>query len=217
VSLYGTSTVKRLSPRQVEEFGQLLLQIIEEEQPTSVRGVHYRAIGFNVLDKDSDKKRNNYRRVQRRALAMHRKGTLLYHWITDGSRPVSGHTRYKDLDAFFRQAAGHYRKELLRQAGEDPPDDQYLARVGYAAERSRTDEQTQRRVVARIVERWPSVRLSFNQALTNVREEGRDEDFELTKADALRLAKRRSERTWKEREVAYLQRLESKAKDREET
>jgi hypothetical protein len=111
---------------------------------------------------------------------------------------------------------------LFRQAGEDPPDDQYLARVGYAAKRSGIiDERTQVRIAARIVERWPEVRLSFKQALADVREEEeeeeRDERFPYTKADEMRLVERRSARKWKQREEWHRQWLESQDQYGEET
>ena len=111
--------------------------------------------------------------------------------------------------------------ELLRQAGEDPPDQQYLARVGREAKRARVGEQTQWRVAARIVQRWPSRRLSFKQALADVRKEESDQDgdesFPYTKADEMRVAQRRSARKWKQREEEYRQWLESQAQYGEET
>ncbi len=112
---------------------------------------------------------------------------------------------------------------LLRQAGEDPPDQQYLARVGREAKRARVGEQTQWRVAARIVGRWPDeVRLSFKQALSDVRKEESeqegDERFPITKADEMRLARRRSARKAKKWEAQIEQwEQEREAQYREET
>jgi hypothetical protein len=81
-----------------------------------VRGVYYVCLGLDLVDKDHGDKRPNYDKVQRRLLAMRRKGDLPYGWITDGSRPVYGHIRYRNLDDFFRQAAGTYRKEYWQDS-----------------------------------------------------------------------------------------------------
>jgi hypothetical protein len=116
VSLYGTSAVRRLNKRQVVEFEGRLYEIVKVERPTSVRGVYYVCLGLDLLDKDHGDKRPNYDKAQRRLLAMRRNGMLPYGWITDGSRPVYGHTRYRDLDEFFRQAAGQYRKEYWQNS-----------------------------------------------------------------------------------------------------
>ena len=116
MSRYGTSTGRRLSKREDEEFKQELFEIIEKDRPTSVRGGYYGALGLDLVDKDRGGKNNNYRRVQRRLLAMRRAGVLPYSWITDGSRPVYGHTRYRDLEEFSRQVAGQYRKEYWQDS-----------------------------------------------------------------------------------------------------
>ncbi len=111
MSAYGTSTVKRLSGDQLQDFDWALLEIAEREAPTSVRGMYYGAIGCGLVDKDGENKNHNYRRVQRRILAMRRGGMMPYGWITDGSRTIYGHSRYADADQFARQVAGQYRKE----------------------------------------------------------------------------------------------------------
>lgn len=111
MSVYGTSTVRRLSRGQIEDLDRALFAIAEREAPTSVRGMYYEAIGCGLVDKDGEKKNHNYRRVQRRILAMRRGGLLPYGWITDGSRTIYGHNRYADADQFARQVAGQYRKE----------------------------------------------------------------------------------------------------------
>jgi hypothetical protein len=111
MSIYGTSAVRRLSRLQAAELDDRLLSIAYEEHPTSVRGMYYMAIGADLVDKDSQNKRNNYMRVQRRLLAMRRDGRLPYGWITDGSRTIYGHTRYDDPTQFARSVAGRYRKD----------------------------------------------------------------------------------------------------------
>jgi hypothetical protein len=88
-----------------------LLTIAEAERPTSVRSMYYMALGAGLIDKDADKRTNNYDRVQRRLLALRRDGRLPYSWITDGSRTRYGRARWKDPRHFARSVAGQYRKE----------------------------------------------------------------------------------------------------------
>jgi hypothetical protein len=111
VSVYGTSVVKRLSKSQARELDHLLLAIAEQERPTSVRGMYYMAMGADLIDKDSQGKRNNYMRVQRRLLQMRRDGRMPYSWITDGSRTIYGYERFADEDDFSAYAANIYRKD----------------------------------------------------------------------------------------------------------
>ncbi len=110
-SAYGTSVVKRLSKLKAEALDNRLLEIAEAEQPTSVRGMYYMAMGAGLIDKDSQNKRNNYMRVQRRVLQLRRDGRIPYFWITDGSRKVYRHLRFDDPDDFADYAADIYRKD----------------------------------------------------------------------------------------------------------
>jgi len=98
VSVYGTSVVKRLSKNQVADLDSHLLAIAAAEKPTSVRGMYYMAMGAGLIDKDTQAKRNNYMRVQRRLLQMRRDGRMPYSWITDGSRTIYGYDRFADED-----------------------------------------------------------------------------------------------------------------------
>jgi phage portal protein BeeE len=52
VSGYGTSTVRRLVGRLAAELDEWLFEIAEREQPTSVRGMYYSALGYGLVDKD---------------------------------------------------------------------------------------------------------------------------------------------------------------------
>lgn len=111
MTAYGTSVVKRLSKVQTTELDERLLEIARAEQPTSVRGMYYMAMGEGLIDKDAHGNRNNYMRVQRRVLQLRRDGTMPYHWITDGSRTVYGDFRYQDPREFADYAASIYRKD----------------------------------------------------------------------------------------------------------
>ena len=111
MSGYGTSNVRRLSKAQAADLDARLLTIASQERPTSVRGMYYMALAAGLIDKDAQKKRHNYMRVQRRLLQMRRNGRMPYHWITDGSRTIYGYARYQDLGEFANYAASIYRKD----------------------------------------------------------------------------------------------------------
>ena len=111
MSAYGTSVVKRLSKVQTTELEERLIEIASVEQPTSVRGMYYMAMGARLVDKDSQGKRNNYMRVQRRILQLRRDGRIPYYWITDGTRKVYPYNRFDGVDDFAGVAADFYRKD----------------------------------------------------------------------------------------------------------
>jgi hypothetical protein len=111
VPVYGTSAVKRLSKVQTAELDERLLEIARDEQPTSVRGMYYMAMGAGLIDKDAQGTRNNYLRVQRRILRLRRDGRMPYHWITDGGRTVYRHNRFDGVYDFAAAAADIYRKD----------------------------------------------------------------------------------------------------------
>jgi 5S rRNA maturation endonuclease (ribonuclease M5) len=111
MSVYGTRVIRRLSKSQAADLDSRLLAIAEREKPTSVRGIYYMALAADLIDKDSQAKRNNYMRVQRRLLQMRRDGRMSYSWITDGNRTIYGYDRFADEDAFSAYAANIHRKD----------------------------------------------------------------------------------------------------------
>ena len=111
MSVYGTSLVKRLSKLQTTALDERLLEIARFEQPTSVRGLYYMAMGQGLIDKDAHGKRNNYMRVQRRILQLRRNRRIPYFWITDGSRKVYRYNRFDGVEDFAGAAADFYRKD----------------------------------------------------------------------------------------------------------
>ena len=111
MTAYGTSQIRRLTPDQTRGLDAALLRIAEEEQPTSVRGMYYAAMGHDLVDKDRGGSRANYGRVQRRLLTLRREGAMPYGWITDGSRTVYGEDRYPGPSEFLRSVASRYRRD----------------------------------------------------------------------------------------------------------
>lgn len=113
----GARTTKRgrRTKAEVAELREALYEIVEENQPATVRGVFYLAETAGLVPKDDTK---GYRPVQRELLKMRREGLIPWGWITDGSRSRFGHHRYGGLEAYARQVAANYRRDYWYSSPE---------------------------------------------------------------------------------------------------
>lgn len=117
MNTYGARAIKKRGRRtkaEIQELRDALLEIVEENQPVTVRGVFYLATSASLVPKDDAK---GYRPVQRELLKMRREGIIPWGYITDGSRAVYGLRRYRSLDSYARQVARNYRRDYW---GESP-------------------------------------------------------------------------------------------------
>ncbi len=111
MSVYGARTIKGRARRTKAEIGALreaLYEIVEANEPATVRGVFYLAETAGLVPKDDA---TGYRPVQRELLKMRREGMIPWGWITDGSRSRFGYRRYGGLDAYAKQVAANYRRD----------------------------------------------------------------------------------------------------------
>lgn len=92
-----------------------LVRIAAANRPITVRGVFYRAVAEGLIPKDETR---GYRVVQRRLVKLRAEGDIPYGWITDGSRTIRGHIRYRDADEFARSVKVRYRQDYWRNADE---------------------------------------------------------------------------------------------------
>ena len=106
----GTSTVRRSrrTRAQIEALDAELVGIVDDFRPATVRQVFYQAVNRGLVPKSETK---GYRVVQRRLVVLRESGEIPYGWIVDGTRYVTGHNRYRDLEQFTEYAAGLYRKD----------------------------------------------------------------------------------------------------------
>ena len=108
---YGTSPTKRnrRSKSDIRELKVALHDIIEQEQPATVRQVFYRAVSAGLIDKTE----NEYKKTVCRLLAdMRRDGTLPYDWIADNTRWRRKPRTYNTLDEMLTLTAETYRRAL---------------------------------------------------------------------------------------------------------
>jgi hypothetical protein len=118
MSVYGARTTKGRSRRtraEMDALRDVLYEIVELNQPVTVRGVFYLATTLGVVPKDDVK---GYRPVQRGLLKMRRDGAIPWGWITDGSRSVYGGNRYGTLGSYAQQVAANYRKDYWHDSRE---------------------------------------------------------------------------------------------------
>lgn len=110
MTVYGTSPIKRTrrTKAEIEELDAALVEIVEQFRPVTVRQVFYQAVNHGLVPKSETK---GYRVVQRRLVALRESRDIPYGSIVDGTRYVTGYTRYEDLDEFTSYAAGLYRKD----------------------------------------------------------------------------------------------------------
>lgn len=106
----GTSTVKRSrrTKSEIEALDAALVGIVADFRPATVRQVFYQAVNRGLVPKSET---TGYRVVQRRLVALRETGGIPHGWIVDGTRYVTGHNRYRDLEEFTDYAAGLYRKD----------------------------------------------------------------------------------------------------------
>jgi len=113
--VYSTSTTKgtRRTKAEIEALDEALVRIIQRYRPVTVRQVFYQAVNRSIVPKDETR---GYRVVQRRLVALRDSGLIPHGYIVDGTRFVTGYTRYDDLEEFTEYAAGLYRKDYWADA-----------------------------------------------------------------------------------------------------
>jgi hypothetical protein len=107
---YGSSTVKRKRRTNAElaTLDELIIEVVEQDYPVSLRGVYYRCVSAGGVDKTE----HAYRAVGRRLLELRRNGEIPYNRITDGTRWVVRPRSYDDLEDVLTETAQLYRRNL---------------------------------------------------------------------------------------------------------
>ncbi len=103
------------SRAELEALDAALVKITRTYAPITVRGAFYQAVSRGLVPKDETK---GYRLVQRRLLKLRESLDIPYGWITDGSRTVYGHVRYRNADEFARSVKTRYRQDYWAEADE---------------------------------------------------------------------------------------------------
>ena len=109
-AVYRPSTVRRSrrTNRQLSDLDDVILEVLLDEHPATLRGTFYRVMSAGAVQKSED----GYRLVGRRVLKLRRSGVLPYSWITDGTRYILKPRSWTELDEMLADAAASYRRML---------------------------------------------------------------------------------------------------------
>jgi hypothetical protein len=88
-------------------FIEQALEILEAEQPMTVRQLFYRLVSVGVIAND----RNDYQRVSRVMTTARDDGRCPFEWIVDRSRPSYEPNVWKDMRGYLRACKRSYRKD----------------------------------------------------------------------------------------------------------
>jgi hypothetical protein len=92
------------------ELDQLIIDVVDQDYPVSLRGVYYRVVSAGGADKTE----TAYRAVGRRLLELRRSGLIPYDRISDGTRWMVRPRSHDDLEDALTQTAALYRRNMWR-------------------------------------------------------------------------------------------------------
>ena len=93
---------------QVEQLERQVFEILQEDNPQSVRHVFYRLTDPR-LPESVEKTESGYRQVQNRLTLMRRSGAIPYDWITDATRNGSHVDTFSGPGDFLQRVTSLYR------------------------------------------------------------------------------------------------------------
>ena len=99
---------RRRTLAQVEQLERQIVEVLEEDNPQSVRHVFYRMTDPR-LPEPVEKTEAGYRQVQQRLALMRRSGHIPYGWITDATRSGSHVNTFSSPGEFLERVASLYR------------------------------------------------------------------------------------------------------------
>ena len=113
--VYGASTIKRKRRTNAElaTLNELIIDVVEQDYPVSLRGVYYRVVSAG----GDDKTEHAYRAVGRRLLELRRQGEIAYDRISDGTRWVVRPRSYDDLGGCAHRNREPLPPELVARPG----------------------------------------------------------------------------------------------------
>ena len=98
----------RRTAAQVEQLERQIFEVLEEDNPQSVRHVFYRMTDPR-LPEPVEKTESGYRQVQQRLALMRRSGHIPYEWIVDATRNGSHVSTFSGPGDFLQRVTSLYR------------------------------------------------------------------------------------------------------------
>ena len=99
---------RRRTLAQVEQLERQIVEVLEQDNPQSVRHVFYRMTDPR-LPEPVEKTEAGYRQVQQRLALMRRSGHIPYGWITDATRHGSHVSTFSSPGEFLQRVSYLYR------------------------------------------------------------------------------------------------------------
>ena len=99
---------RRRTLAQVEQLERQIVEVLEQDNPQSVRHVFYRMTDPR-LPEPVEKTEAGYRQVQQRLALMRRSGHIPYGWITDATRSGSHVNTFSSPGEFLQRVSSLYR------------------------------------------------------------------------------------------------------------
>ncbi|MGW0841435.1 hypothetical protein ACWD26_14930 [Streptomyces sp. NPDC002787] len=108
--VYEASHVKRVrsTNTQLSALDDAIVQVCQENQPITLRGVYYRVMSAGAVEKTEAA----YNKVGRQLKKLREDGRVPYRWIADGTRWLVEPQSYRDAEAALEATAEAYRKML---------------------------------------------------------------------------------------------------------
>lgn len=110
---------KRRTNAELDQLDQQIMDVMEEDDPQSVRHMFYRMTDPRLpvsVPKTDHGANNGYAVVQRRMKELRRSGRLPYGWVTDATRRGFHTTTYDGASDFLARVKGLYRADLWAQS-----------------------------------------------------------------------------------------------------
>ena len=102
---------KRRTKSQIEQLERQIFEILESDNPQSVRHVFYRLTDPR-LPESIAKTEHGYAQVQKRLTSMRKAGLIPYGWISDATRRGYHVPTFAGPADFVRRVAGQYRAQV---------------------------------------------------------------------------------------------------------
>jgi hypothetical protein len=113
---YGQNLRVRRTKVQMQELRQMLDDIAERTQPTSVRHIFYQMTNPRLPCAVPKTEKEGYNVVQSNLAIMRKAGQLPYGWIVDATRRGYHVATYRNRADFIRRMAGLYRADMWAQS-----------------------------------------------------------------------------------------------------
>ena len=116
-NIYQAGKIKRhrRTRVQVEQLDRQIIEVLEEDNPQSVRHVFYRMTNPR-LPEPVEKSDRGYSHVQHRCVELRRSGQVPYQWFADMTRHGYFVNTFSGSDDFIRQMSHRYRADLWKDA-----------------------------------------------------------------------------------------------------